>query len=138
MTRDVLARKLARLRVYLADLSPHAGKSAEQILDDRYEVERLLELLVQVSVDIVSHELAERGKTPDSYRGAFLSAHREGLLPADLAERLADAAGLRNVLVHLYEEIDYEIVAGSIEEVLRDFGLFLELYAARLDEDVGS
>ncbi|MGH7541286.1 MAG: type VII toxin-antitoxin system HepT family RNase toxin, partial [Gemmatimonadota bacterium] len=138
MTRDVIARKLARLRVYLADLAPHAGKSTERILDDRYEIERLLELLVQVAVDIVSHELAERGVVPDSYRGAFLAAATERLLPADLAGRLADAAGLRNILVHLYEEIDYEIVAGSIAEALGDFGQFAELYAARLDEERNS
>ena len=41
-----------------------------------------------------------------------------------LAGRLADAAGLRNVLVHLYEDIDYEIVAASVERALEDFGEF--------------
>lgn len=135
MTREVLARKLASLRRYLADLTPHAGKSAERILEDRYEVERLLELLVQVAVDIVTHELWERGVVPDSYRGAFLAAAKEGLLPDGLASRLADAAGLRNILVHLYEEIDYEIVAASVEEALRDFAVFADLYAGRLDEE---
>ena len=42
--------------------------------------------------------------------------------------RLVNAAGLRNVLVHLYEEIDYEIVAASIGQALDDFEeLFREL-----------
>lgn len=134
MTRDVLARKLERLRIYLTGLAPHEGKSAEEVRADPYEVERLLELLVQVAVDIVSHELAERGRVPDSYRDAFLAAGAEGLLPEGLSERLAKAAGLRNVLVHLYNEIDYEIVAASIGRALRDFGRFLDVYAARLEE----
>jgi uncharacterized protein YutE (UPF0331/DUF86 family) len=134
VTRDVLARKLGRLRVLLADLAPHAGRSASEIIDSPYEVERLLELLVQIAVDVVGHDLAELGIVPESYRRTFLLAGEQGLLPSDLAASLADAAGLRNVLVHMYEEIDYEIVATSVERALRDFGRFLELYARRLDD----
>lgn len=137
MTRDVLARKLGRLRAYLADLAPHAGRTPDEILADPYEVERLLELVVQVAVDIVGHDLAERDVVPESYRRSFLLAGEHGLLPPELAASLADAAGLRNVLVHLYEEIDYEIVASSVERALRDFGRFLEVYAARLEEEAG-
>lgn len=135
MTRAVLARKLERLRTYLSDLQPHSGKSVDQVLEDSYEVERLLELLVQVAVDIVGHELAEKGIVPDSYRDAFFQAGKRGLLPSELAASLADAAGLRNVLVHIYEDIDYEIITNSIDEALRDFGRFLELYSARLDDE---
>jgi len=132
MTREVLVRKLARLERYLDDLRPHRGKSGEEVRESPYEVERLLELLVQSAVDVVTHELAERGKTPASYRDAFQEAGRAGLLPDALAERLADAAGLRNVLAHLYEDIDYDIVAASIGRALDDFGAFLEHYRGRL------
>lgn len=135
MTRDVLVRKLARLRGYLDDLRPHRGRSAGDIESDPYEVERLLELVVQVSVDILNHELAERGVLPESYRDSFLEAWKRGLLPADLAEDLALSAGLRNVLVHAYEEIDYEIVAASIDRALDDLSRFLDVYATRLDDE---
>ncbi|TVR51075.1 MAG: DUF86 domain-containing protein [Gemmatimonadales bacterium] len=132
MTKDVLARKLSLLERYLRDLGPHAGRSAQDILEDPYEVERLLELTVQVAVDIVTHRLAERGTVPETYRGSFLEAGRQGLLPEDLAASLADAAGLRNILVHLYEEIDYEIVAASVERALGDFARFARVFAAEL------
>lgn len=131
MTREVLLRKLARLRTYLEDLRPHRGRSPGELADDPYEVERLLELLVQVAVDIVTHELAEGGVVPESYRIAFLEAGRAGLIPEELAASLADAAGLRNVLVHLYEDIDYEIVAESVARALADFTRFQEVYSAR-------
>ncbi len=134
MTRDVLARKLARLRAYLSDLGAHAGRSATDLRDDPYEVERLLELLVQVAVDIVAHDLAERGVVSESYRRTFLDGAAHGLLPTDLADSLADAAGLRNILVHVYEDIDYEIVAASVDRALREFALLAEVYAARLAE----
>lgn len=137
MTRDVLVRKLARLRGYLDDLRPHRGRSAADLEDDPYEVERLLELVVQVPVDILNHELAERGVLPESYRDSFLEAGKRGLLPDDLSEALALSAGLRNVLVHAYEEIDYEIVAASIGRALDDLSRFLEIYAERLDDEAG-
>lgn len=68
-----------------------------------------------MAVDIVIHELAVKK------RDTFLKAGEQQLLPYDLAELLADAAGLRNVLVHLYEEIDYHIVANSIDKALSRF-----------------
>lgn len=134
MTREVLARKLAALERYLGDLGRHRGMAPERLEEDPYRVERLLELVVQVAVDIVAHELAERDVTPESYRDAFLRAVDADLLPEDLARRLADAAGLRNVLVHLYDTIDYEIVAASVARALEDFGAFLELYRGRLSD----
>lgn len=137
MTREVLVRTLARLERYLEDLRPHRGKSGEEVRESPYEVERLLELLVQAAVDIVTHELAERDVTPASYRDAFLEAGRSGLLPDALSARLADAAGLRNVLAHLYEDIDYDIVAASIGRALNDFGAFLEHYRERLGSGDG-
>jgi uncharacterized protein YutE (UPF0331/DUF86 family) len=56
------------------------------------------------------------------------------LLPPDLAGRLQEAAGMRNVIVHLYQEIDYAILHASIRPALRDFGHFVALFEARLDD----
>lgn len=132
MSPDVLARKLRRLSVYLAGLKMHDGRSAEEIEADPYAVERLLELLVQISVDILSHLLAEVGVSPDSYRATFELAGKHGLLPTELTGRLARAAGLRNILVHLYEDIDYDIVANSIGPAVEDFGELLRQLQGRL------
>ena len=131
MSPDVLARKLERLSTYLGDLEGHRGRTALDIRDDPYAVERLLELLVQVAMDIVAHLRSEQGVTPSSYRAAFEEAGRQGMLPDDLAARLAAAAGLRNILVHLYEDIDYEIVAASVDRASEDFGAFLKVFRDR-------
>ena len=123
----------------LKHLEQHRDRSAAAIRQDPYTVERLLELVVHVALDILAHLLSERGVTPSSYRAAFEDAGRGGLLPPQLAGHLADAAGLRNVLVHLYEDIDYEIVASSIPRALRDFGQFVLIFREFLDRpDEGS
>jgi uncharacterized protein YutE (UPF0331/DUF86 family) len=134
---EVLLRKLTYLRQLLADLAPFEGATLDEVRAEHYTVERLFELLVMAASDILFHELAERGLTPDSYRGTFKMAAAQGLLPPDLAGRLQEAAGMRNVIVHLYQEIDYAILQASIAPALRDFGQFIALFEARLD-DVGA
>jgi uncharacterized protein YutE (UPF0331/DUF86 family) len=134
VTREVLVRKLDRLRSYLDALRPHADRSPDDLAADPWAVERLLELLVQVAVDITNHELAERDIVPGSYREAFRTAGDEGLLPSELADSLAEAAGMRNILVHMYETIDYEIVADAVDQALTDFSRFLQVYGERLDD----
>ena len=134
MSPEVLARKLERLAAYLAVLERHKGRTADQVRNEPYEVERLLELLVQVAVDLVAHLVVEQGSSPASYREVFREAGRVGVIPTDLATRLADAAGLRNILVHMYEDIDYQIVADSIGRTLQDFRALLETLSRRLDD----
>ncbi|ABQ92442.1 type VII toxin-antitoxin system HepT family RNase toxin [Roseiflexus sp. RS-1] len=125
MARDVLLRKLAYLRRLLRDLAPFAQMSRDEIEKQHYTVERILELLVGAAADLTFHILAERGLTPTSDRESFRLAAQEGLLPGDLAERLQQAAGMRNILVHLYETIDYAVLHASIAPALHDFALFV-------------
>jgi uncharacterized protein YutE (UPF0331/DUF86 family) len=134
VTTKVLLRKLTFLRQLLADLAPFEGATVDEVQADHYTVERLFELLVMTASDILFHELAKQGLTPDSYRGAFKLAVEQRLLPSDLADRLQQAAGMRNVIVHLYQEIDYAILQASIRPALRDFGQFVALFEARLDD----
>jgi uncharacterized protein YutE (UPF0331/DUF86 family) len=131
---EVLLRKLTYLRQLLVDLAPFEGATLAEVQAEHYKVERLFELLVMAASDILFHELAERDLTPDSYRGAFKLAADQGLLPPDLTDRLQEAAGMRNVIVHLYQEIDYAILHASIGPALRDFGQFVALFEARLSD----
>ena len=134
MAHDVLLRKLTFLRKLLADLAPLREADMSVIMAEHYKLERLLELLVMTASDLVFHLLAEQGINPDSYRDAFRQAGALGLLPPDLAQRLQEAAGMRNILVHQYEDIDYVILHDSIEPALHDFAQFAALLATRLDQ----
>lgn len=134
MAREVLLRKLSYLRQLLADLAPYRGASMAQAIAEHYKLERLLELLVTAASDILFHLLAEQNIAPDSYRDAFKRAGEQGLLPVDLAERLQDAAGMRNILVHQYEAIDYVILHDSIQPALDDFTQFVVLLGTHLEQ----
>jgi uncharacterized protein YutE (UPF0331/DUF86 family) len=128
MAPEVLLRKLTYLRQLLIDLALYENASLAEVLDNHYEIERIFELLVVVATDILNHLLAERDLVADSYRDAYQLAADQNLLPADLAKRLQEAASMRNLIVHLYERIDYTILHDSIGPALGDFRQFVALF----------
>ena len=126
MSPEVKNRKLEKLVRYLADLKRHEDANFEVFMKNHYEVERLLELLNEVSSDLIFHELAKKNRTPDSYRAAFLDAGEQSILSKSLAKNLALAAGMRNILLHEYEEIDYQLVHRAIKSAICDYGRLLK------------
>jgi uncharacterized protein YutE (UPF0331/DUF86 family) len=105
---DRAAARLERLRDLLErlDLVREAGEHAYLAdPDSRAMSERRLELAVQAEA---------------------------GLLADDLADRMGDAARQRNLLVHLYLDIDDRRVFSSLES-LDDLRRFAKAVAARLD-----
>ena len=66
---------------------------------------------VQLSVDIGSHLLLDfEIRSPESMAGVFIALGETGVLEKSLAERLSRAAGFRNIAVHEYQSIDWNIV----------------------------
>lgn len=135
MAPEVLLRKLTYLRKILADLAPYEQVTLGKVQAEHYKLERIFELLVVAATDILNHKLAEQGLTANTYREAYQLAAQQGLLPADLATRLQDAASMRNLIVHLYEEIDYTILRDSIGPALRDFKEFVSLFETQTDDE---
>ena len=127
MSPEVVERKLALIAGYLRDLQPYEGASFEVFMQRHYEVERLLELLLIAASDIVFHLISGKKDepVPSSYRAAFLRAGQAGMLSKELSGNLARAAGLRNILVHEYAEIDYALLHQSIPSAIRDFTAFI-------------
>ena len=56
---------------------------------------------------------------PDTYYETFLQLGTLRVLPEDLAQGLAPSAGLRNRLVHEYDDVDDAIVYASVNEATK-------------------
>ncbi len=114
-------RRLQRLGELLAVLEDIRAEGEQVYLagrQTRLAAERALQLAVQACIDVAAHLVAELGlRTPDTYREAFLGLAHEGLVHEDLAQRLGDAAGMRNILVHEYLEIDPRQVWRALERL---------------------
>jgi uncharacterized protein YutE (UPF0331/DUF86 family) len=102
-------------------------------LRTRLAAEHALQLAVQTCIYIGAHLVSELGlKAPDDYRGVFASLRPAGLDEA-LAERLAAAAGMRNILVHGYLDVDDQLIWDALARLddLRSFASFVSEITAR-------
>lgn len=87
--------------------------------------ERGFQVAIQSALDIGAILLAEAGTDiPAEYRDIFPKLAEIGVLPETLAARLVAMAKFRNVLVHLYLEIEVERLYQYIQNNLDDFGEF--------------
>jgi uncharacterized protein YutE (UPF0331/DUF86 family) len=133
---DAIVRRLAVLCSALDDLAlPRAGDAAALAADRvlRAAVERWLQLAIEACIDIASHVVAAEGwPPPATARDAFRVLASHGRLPAELAERLGAAAGLRNLLVHDYVSVDLDQLARIVRDDLADLRHFAGLAASWL------
>jgi uncharacterized protein YutE (UPF0331/DUF86 family) len=130
--REKLSSRLDALEGYLAELRSFRGTSREEFIREpalHHLAERYLELACECVLDIAHHVIADQGyRQATGYRDAIEVLGEEGLIEADLVERLKDWMGFRNVLVHLYIDIDHSRSYDAIQEDLGD----LEQFASRM------
>lgn len=130
MSPQVISRKLAYLQSYLNDLKALADRGA--IKENHYASERLIQLIVETMFDIMSHWLASRGfSSSDSYAEVVTEAGRRGLITPELSDRLLPAARMRNLLVHMYEQIDLDKLQQAVPSALDDAGEFIRQVSAQ-------
>jgi len=91
---------------------------------DRLAAQRAIQLAIQICVDIGAHLIAELGlRMPDDYWGVFAVLREPLGLAPELVEGLSAAAGMRNVLVHVYLKVDDDKVWDALGHLddLREF-----------------
>jgi uncharacterized protein YutE (UPF0331/DUF86 family) len=123
----VVRRHLLALDEILAQLARHAGGSIEALrsdLDERWAVERGLQLCVQNVLDFATHLVASAGRDVADYTSAIDQMGQLGIISPALTHALRPLAGFRTALVHGYLGIDLAIVHGVLNQHLdhvRDF-----------------
>ncbi|MGI8750376.1 MAG: type VII toxin-antitoxin system HepT family RNase toxin [Thermoleophilaceae bacterium] len=132
---DSVFSKLGRLDSLLTVLADVRARGERAVVSDvhvQLEAERGLQVSIQICIDLGAHLISELGlKPPEDYRSVFASLAQAGVIEPDLAEQLTDAAGLRNLLVHDYGEIDHQRLWATLGELddLRDFAKAVEAIA---------
>lgn len=80
---------------------------------------------VQLCVDIGAHLIAAQNKAaPDTMGQTFDVLADMGVISAELAVRMKKAVGFRNIAVHNYEAIDWEITHAIATRYMNDFAAF--------------
>lgn len=134
---DQIQSKLLFLRGRLEELERFRSLPRDQYNADRrnhFTVERLLQTAIEAAIDtarlIAIEEQLKRHDDAD--RSVFELLADAATIPPDLAERLRQAHGFRNVLVHEYTRIDPEKVYEHLQTDLGDLEEFSRVIAAYL------
>jgi len=86
---------------------------------------RLL-VAIEAALQICFHVSAQRlHRVPEAYAECFAMLSEAGILSTDLSASLQRMARFRNMLVHVYWDVDYEQVYGILQEHLGDLRVFV-------------
>lgn len=128
--REFIERKLDAILRYAKHLDSVLGFSDEEIGADflkLHALERIIQLIVDEIVDINTHIIRRSTiETPDDFQGSFVALARGGILPEEFARKIAPTVGLRNRLVHRYEEIDPALLIHMARAEKDDFGTYVK------------
>jgi len=129
---------LRELSESLEDWRRYQDISLEELRIDRDKRNMVLHALfisTQSAIDIATYIIAEKGlRKPSTYRETFEILEEQRIIPEDLANDLSDLAGFRNVLVHIYWELDMDVIHGILLNDLRVLMEFKKIVKELLEE----
>jgi uncharacterized protein YutE (UPF0331/DUF86 family) len=136
MDRLIVERKLDSLQRCLARIASKRPQTVAQLSAD-IDLQDVLVLnlsrAVQICVDLAAHLLADAPVPPPNTMGeTFERLAQAGVIQAGLALRMKKAVGFRNIAVHAYDAIDWNIVFAIVTGHLEDFREFARAVAVRL------
>lgn len=102
-----------------------------------------LQIAVEMVINIAEHLVSGLNLgMPEYARDLFPLLAKENIISEDLAEKLGKAVGLRNVLVHLYLQVDLDVLADSatvglddLREFVKNINEFLEKQGEVVEEE---
>jgi len=125
----LIVRKINLISQDFKEIAELSRKSLQEFLASRVDevlAERYLERMIGRMIDINYHLITESGSPPPpDYYQSFLQLARLGILPHDLTQTIAACAGLRNRIVHEYDEIDPARIHEALQTAARDVPQYL-------------
>ncbi len=126
----ILAQKIESLRRCIKRVAEKTPTDVDQLIEDP-DIQDILVLnisrAVQLCVDIGSHIISETEEpAPATMGDVFTTLTRLGAITPATGEVMRKAVGFRNVAVHNYDTINWEIVFAICQKSLPDFRRFVE------------
>ncbi|MCI5147592.1 MAG: DUF86 domain-containing protein [Candidatus Electrothrix sp. AR3] len=126
LLNGVINKKLEALEETLHELESLGRVSVETLKKDwiiRRAVERDLQVLVEIVIDVCHRLISGAGMSPATTGAdAVKKCVRLGVLTSE--DPFRQMVQFRNFIVHRYEQVEPEILAGIVNKYLQDFKLF--------------
>lgn len=124
--------------VKIERINDSLGKAREILKMSDYDIlhtpdklaalERYFQLAIDAVIDINHQIIKDRDlEPPNDLQGTFTILGKNGILPIEFADKLAPAVGMRNRLVHQYEDVDPKIFVPKVRKDISDFDEYIRL-----------
>ena len=127
---DLVNRRLAEIKQLLGELRDIVRLGLEKFLSDPYvrdAAKYKLIVAIEAAISVCNHIVVRVVKEiPSSYSDCFIILGKHGIISQDLAEKLADMARFRNVLVHIYWKVDDKKVYEIMKKDISDLEVFIK------------
>ena len=128
LIRDAV-RELHALHLEEMGLEAHQADKRIRALSEYY-----LRIALEATLDLGRHVIVKTGLgMPQEYREVGKILHEQGVVSPELGEQLRAMAGMRNVLVHLYWDVDAALLYKTIVDELETFERCIERIFHYLD-----
>lgn len=125
----LIEKKLRKIEDLLRELkSAHIGSFDEFKADTVVKrfVERNIELAVEQMVDVCKHFVSRLDlKEPETYAECFVRLAQAGVIPEEVVQTFQSMTRFRNMLIHIYDDVDDAVTYGVYAGRLEDFVLFV-------------
>ena len=134
---DKITRLVSEMRKALTYLKSLKSLDKDVFLNDPDKISSAkynFVIAIECAIDICSHAISQNGyRVPDGYADTFRVLGEQGVFNADFVSGLQELAKFRNRLIHLYMEVNDELVYDILQSKISDFKLFLDAIAVFLN-----
>ncbi|MEK7763387.1 MAG: DUF86 domain-containing protein [Nitrospirota bacterium] len=135
MDRDIVQAKLESLRRCVERIADKTPPSTDRLAHDpdlQDIIALNLQRAVQLCVDLATHVIVDiSSKAPSTMADNFAILQEANIIPPAVADRMMKAVGFRNIAVHSYQTIDWNIVYQICTRHIDDFRQFAQAVARR-------
>lgn len=130
--KDRIIDKIKEIEKYLIELEDFTPENIDEYQADhikRAACERYFEKIIEACVDLASLIIRyKKIQIPEDDEKAFYVLSHNNVITANLANKLKEAKGMRNIIAHEYGKVDDELVFNAVkEELIPDVQEFIKI-----------
>ncbi len=136
LDEDIILDRLAKLEKFLMELQEIKKLDYKNFsnLRNYMATQHLLQLSIQICLDIGNHIISvKKYKKPETYFEIFEILNKEKIISDKNTPKFIEVEKFRNVLVHIYPDVDERSVYQFFQNNLDDFNDFIKEIKNLLD-----
>ena len=138
--RNIIITRFKKMDELIQNLEEIKKKSKEEFISNYLiylSTQRALETCINICVDIGNHILSlNKNGMPETYSDIFIELSKLGLINKETEKKLIKMVKFRNLLGHVYLEINNELIYEILQENLGDFNLFKKQIFSKFKEQL--